>query len=139
MNNGDTVSIQCTISGGDLPVQVSWTLNGSPLEPYQEIVTQKQGKRINSLMIDSVSDMHAGNYTCIAENAAGIAQHSAELMVIGTPPFNHSPFTNTLHPYPSASLPSSPFPLTQYHRASCPSVSATNRPASATRPASSAR
>lgn len=34
-------------------------------------------------MVDSVSAKHAGNYTCIAENAAGIAQHSAELVVIG--------------------------------------------------------
>lgn len=83
MNNGDTVSIQCTIAGGDLPVQVSWMLDDRPLEPYMEIVTQKQGKRINLLMIESVSDMHAGNYTCMAENSAGIAQHSSELVVIG--------------------------------------------------------
>lgn len=83
MNNGDTVSIQCTIAGGDLPVQVTWMLNDRPLEPYMEIVTQKQGKRINMLMIESVSDVHAGNYTCIAENAAGIAHHSSELVVIG--------------------------------------------------------
>lgn len=83
MNNGETVSVQCTIAGGDLPLEVSWTLNGRPLEPYLEIITQKMGKRINSLIIDSVSAKHAGNYTCIAENAAGLAQYSAELMVIG--------------------------------------------------------
>lgn len=84
MNNGDTVSIQCTIAGGDLPVHVMWTLNGRPIEPYMDIVTQKQGKRINSLVIESVGDAHAGNFTCIAENAAGTAQHSSELVVIGT-------------------------------------------------------
>lgn len=83
MNSGDTVSVQCTIAGGDLPANVMWTLNGSPLEPYMEIITEKRGKRINNLMIDSVSDKHAGNYTCIVENSAGIAQHSAELIVIG--------------------------------------------------------
>lgn len=89
MNNGDTVSIQCTIAGGDLPVQVTWMLNDRPLESYMEIVTQKQGKRINNLMIESVSDMHAGNYTCMAENTAGTAQHSSELVVIGTRSANH--------------------------------------------------
>lgn len=89
VNNGDTVSIQCTIAGGDLPVQVTWMLNDRPLESYMEIVTQKQGKRINNLMIESVSDMHAGNYTCMSENTAGTAQHSSELVVIGTRSANH--------------------------------------------------
>lgn len=83
MSFGDTVSIQCTISGGDLPVNVMWTLNKSPLEPYLEILTEKRGKRINSLSIDAVSAKHAGNYTCIAENAAGIAELSSELVVNG--------------------------------------------------------
>lgn len=83
MNSGDTVSVQCTIAGGDLPLEVSWTLNGRPLEAYLEIITQKLGKRINNLIIDSVSEKHAGNYSCIAENAAGSAEFSAELMVIG--------------------------------------------------------
>lgn len=83
MNSGDTVSVQCTISGGDLPAEVTWTMNDRPLEPYLEIITEKRGKRINILMIDSVSAKHAGNFTCIVENAAGIAYHSAELIVIG--------------------------------------------------------
>lgn len=83
MNYGETVSIQCTISGGDLPVEVKWTLNDIPLEPYLEIVTEKIGKRINNLMIDSVSAKHAGNYTCIAENKAGRSQFSSNLIVNG--------------------------------------------------------
>lgn len=83
MNSGDTVSVQCTISGGDLPAEVTWMMDGRPLEPHLEILTEKRGKRINILMIDSVSDKHAGNYTCFVENSAGSTQHSAELIVIG--------------------------------------------------------
>lgn len=83
MNYGDTVSVTCTIAGGDLPLNVHWTLNGKLLESYLEIITEKRGKRINNLMVDTVAAKHAGNYTCIAENAAGVAQHSAELVVIG--------------------------------------------------------
>lgn len=79
------MSVTCTIAGGDLPLVVSWTLNGYPLEPYLEIITETRGKRINNLIVESVSAKHAGNYTCIAENAAGFAQHSAELVVIGRP------------------------------------------------------
>lgn len=83
MSYGDTISIQCTISGGDLPVNVEWRLNGSPLESYLEIQTEKRGKRINNLVIDLVSAKHAGNYTCLAKNAAGVAEHTSELVVNG--------------------------------------------------------
>lgn len=83
MNSGDTVSVQCTISGGDLPVKTAWTVNGLPIEPYMEILTEKRGKRITILTIESVSAKNAGIYTCIVENVAGIANHSAELIVIG--------------------------------------------------------
>lgn len=83
MNSGEPVSIHCTISGGDLPVNVMWILNGNPIDPFLKILTEKHGKRIHNLMIDSVSHRHAGNYTCIAKNSAGIAQHSSELIVNG--------------------------------------------------------
>lgn len=83
LSYGDTISIACTVSGGDLPITVEWSLNGSPLEPYLEIQTEKRGKRINNLVIDLVSAKHAGNYTCLAKNAAGIAEHTSELVVNG--------------------------------------------------------
>lgn len=83
MSYGDTISIQCTIAGGDLPVSVEWRLNNSPLESYLEIQTEKRGKRINNLVIDLVSAKHAGNYTCLAKNAAGVVEHSSELVVNG--------------------------------------------------------
>lgn len=84
MNYAETVSVTCTISGGDLPINVTWTLNGMPLEPYLEILTEKRGKRINNLMIDSVKAKHAGNYTCIAINAAGSVEHTSALAVNGS-------------------------------------------------------
>lgn len=83
MNNGEPVSVHCTISAGDLPVHVTWKLNGYYIEPYLEIFTEKRGQRINNLIIESVSAKHAGNYTCIVENEAGTAQHMAELIVNG--------------------------------------------------------
>lgn len=83
LSYGDTISITCTISGGDLPVTVEWRLNGSPLESYLEIQTETRGKRINNLVIDLVSAKHAGNYTCFAKNAAGVAEHTSELVVNG--------------------------------------------------------
>lgn len=80
---GETISVQCTVTGGDLPVNIEWTLNGSPLTSDSDISTSIQGKRIKSLMIESVSANHAGNYSCIARNFAGIAEHSSNLIVNG--------------------------------------------------------
>lgn len=83
MSYGEFVNVQCTISGGDLPVNITWTLNDKPFEDYLEILTTKRGKRINELTIEAVSAKHAGNYSCIAENRAGRVNHTAELKVNG--------------------------------------------------------
>lgn len=87
LNAGDPVSVQCTITGGDLPVTVSWLLNGRPIEPsFLDIFLEKRGHRMNNLMIDSVTAKHSGNYTCVANNLAGSVQHSAALIVNGLLP-----------------------------------------------------
>lgn len=83
MSFGEFVNIQCTIAGGDLPVRITWTLNGKPFEDYLEIITTKRGKRISELTIESLSAKHTGNYSCIAENRAGRVNHTAELRVNG--------------------------------------------------------
>jgi len=69
--------------GGDLPVNITWTLNNQPFEDYLEILTTKRGKRINELTIEAVSAKHVGNYSCVAENRAGVVNHTAELKVNG--------------------------------------------------------
>lgn len=83
MNQDEPISISCTISGGDLPINVRWTLNSEPIEPWHEILTEKRGKRIHVLMVESLKAKHAGKYTCLAENAAGIVEHSSELIFNG--------------------------------------------------------
>lgn len=83
MNYDEPVSISCTISGGDMPINVMWMLNRAPIEPSFDVITEKRGKRIYVLIIESVKAKHAGNYTCLAENAAGIAEHSSRLIVNG--------------------------------------------------------
>lgn len=71
------------ISGGDLPIMVMWTFNRVPIEPNTGILTEKRSKRIHSLMIEAVSAQHSGNYSCLAENAAGVVEHSSQLVVNG--------------------------------------------------------
>lgn len=83
LNFGESASVQCTISGGDLPMEVVWKLNGNIIDSSIDVTTSKVGKRINFLSIDSVNAHHAGNYTCLAKNKAGEAENSALLIVIG--------------------------------------------------------
>lgn len=84
LNFGESASAQCTISGGDLPMDVKWMLNGMEIPSYLEVSTSKIGKRINVLSIDSVKADHKGNYSCIVSNLAGTAEFTAPLVVIGS-------------------------------------------------------
>lgn len=73
----------CFVPEGDLPLKLHWEFNGTKLTEYPEVTTASVGKRTVLLSIDSVSYEHAGNYSCIAQNAAGATAVSAELQVNG--------------------------------------------------------
>ncbi|XP_076265907.1 Down syndrome cell adhesion molecule 1 isoform X37 [Rhynchophorus ferrugineus] len=80
-STGETVTVQCTISTGDLPVVFSWMLNGRAIVQNDNVNIAGFGKKVSVLNIDSISETEAGNYTCIATNKAGINSFSAELIV----------------------------------------------------------
>lgn len=86
MNFGETVSVSCIISGGDLPIDLVWFFNGKTLNDYanlNDIILRKEGIKLFLLMIETVSAKHIGNYTCSAKNNAGIDEYSATLKVNG--------------------------------------------------------
>ncbi|CAB3223434.1 unnamed protein product [Arctia plantaginis] len=80
-NAGDTVGIQCMVTKGDSPVNITWLLNGKITSDIQGITVTKIGHKSSSLSIDSVTSIHTGIYTCLAENQAGHANYSADLAV----------------------------------------------------------
>lgn len=83
-NTGDTVGIQCIVSKGDLPVDIRWILNSSPVISGENGITVvKLNQRTSSLNINSVEGMHRGLFKCLASNQAGDAEYSAELFVNG--------------------------------------------------------
>lgn len=77
------LTLQCTISEGDLPINILWSFNNQPITSELDIITAKMGKRSSVLTIESVTDKHAGNYVCQGQNRAGLAIYSTELKVIG--------------------------------------------------------
>ncbi|XP_071651897.1 Down syndrome cell adhesion molecule 1 isoform X4 [Temnothorax longispinosus] len=82
-NWGEAVSAVCTIVKGDLPIEMSWALNGEPItkENYGDISISSTSKRVSVLTIEAASPRHAGEYTCTASNAAGATSYSATLAV----------------------------------------------------------
>lgn len=83
-NYGDSTAVQCMVFKGDTPLQLHWTLNGQPItNEHVGIRIIKMSPKLSSLSIDSISGHHRGLFKCIATNAAGMAEQSAELMVNG--------------------------------------------------------
>lgn len=66
-----------------MPINVTWSLNGKPIHSDDGISLSKVGKHTHFLNIDSVNADHAGNYSCVAENLAGVAIQSSNLIVNG--------------------------------------------------------
>lgn len=88
-----TTMISCAVTKGDLPIDVSWLFNDVEiLNSFNGITITKSGQRISMLTIDSVQPAHAGNYSCVARNRAGEAQHSSHLKVIGNLALFNLPF-----------------------------------------------
>jgi len=83
-NWGETVTATCTILKGDQPIQIEWALNGQPISHDVSDITIVTSKRVSLLTIDAVTASHAGEYTCVATNAAGGTSYSASLAVNGT-------------------------------------------------------
>lgn len=81
---GDSTTVQCGIISGDLPLTFNWFLNEKPLSDLSGVIVVLIGKKTSVLTIDSLEEIHAGNYTCIATNRAGVSTHSIELIVKGT-------------------------------------------------------
>lgn len=83
-NTGDSIGIQCMANKGDIPIDIRWTLNSSPIVSGENGITiNKLNPRTSSLNIYNVEGMHRGIFKCIATNQAGTTEHSAELRVNG--------------------------------------------------------
>lgn len=81
---GESTTVQCSLSSGDLPVKFSWRLNGRIVNDVSGINIVALGKKTSVLSIDSLDESHAGNFTCTAKNRAGSSSYSSELVVKGT-------------------------------------------------------
>lgn len=85
VNWGESISVPCSVLKGDLPIDISWALNGVPIRRDRSDINLVATTRKNSILsIDSVGAGHAGEYTCSASNIAGATSQSSTLTVNGT-------------------------------------------------------
>lgn len=85
LNEGMRAAISCQIVEGDLPVMFTWTKDGDGLNNGLGVgtSTRNHDEYSSSLIIDHITAEHAGNYTCIAKNAAGEENFTVPLTVNG--------------------------------------------------------
>jgi len=89
VNFDEGISATCTITKGDLPIHIWWTIFDNELGSERNlssndgVMVLRNSQKISSLNIDAVKARHRGNYTCYAQNKAGIARFSTFLKVNG--------------------------------------------------------
>lgn len=89
-NFDDTVSAVCTITKGDVPMKLWWTFKGDNddiphnLTTNDGIVITRNSQKMSVLGIEAVKARHKGNYTCHAQNRAGVSEQSSYLSINGS-------------------------------------------------------
>jgi len=81
----------CSVTDGDLPIHLHWYRDDRLLIPGTDglaangdVSITEIGNYESVLRIDDLRPEHNANYTCVAENFAGLVQHSLTLKVKGT-------------------------------------------------------
>ena len=98
--------VQCSAVKGDSPISLRWAFKSQPLatdSPITGLTINSLGDRISVLSIQSVAAVHNGEYTCTAENPAGISNYTATLTVNGTISLRSCHFCFLKNPYPLSS------------------------------------
>lgn len=73
------------VNKGDLPVDIRWIVNSSPIVSGEHSFTvMKMNSRTSSLNIEYLDGIHRGVYKCLASNQAGEAEWLTTLDVNGS-------------------------------------------------------
>lgn len=83
VNSGDYVTITCAATKGDIPINITWTLNTLRITMFEGVTVTSMNQRSNQLTIESVQAHLSGEYTCSAKNLVGEAKHSSYLNING--------------------------------------------------------
>lgn len=83
-NYGESIGVQCSITKGDLPINITWLHNGLHVDDIADgIALGSLSTKSSTLNIDYIAGHHRGIYKCVASNNAGVNYLEAELLVNG--------------------------------------------------------
>ncbi|XP_055948841.1 cell adhesion molecule Dscam2-like isoform X4 [Argiope bruennichi] len=85
LSEGKRATVTCVVSSGDLPIRISWMKDGHPLPDDLRGSISTVNEFTSTLSFSSVSQIHNGNYTCIASNPVASRNHTAT-MIVKVPP-----------------------------------------------------
>lgn len=83
LNGGTSTKIVCTITAGDLPVQIDWFKDDAPLVESDKNKILLLDDTTSMLSMKKLDLEDSGTYTCQATNSAGITKYSTMLRVKG--------------------------------------------------------
>lgn len=84
LNVGESTAVNCMITKGDLPLNITWTLNDNRLISGRDGITlTRMSARLSALTIESIDGGHRGVFKCIVNNAAGSIAFESELKANG--------------------------------------------------------
>lgn len=83
MNDQETIVATCSVTKGDVPLDIKWYFNGLLVLSGAKGAVLSHSKRTTQLSIESVSHENQGNYTCIVKNQVGETNYTAALYVNG--------------------------------------------------------
>lgn len=81
LQEGMRASVTCTITTGDVPIDIQWLKNGQPLILTSDIHLEKVDDFISTLIFKPLRQDHSGIYSCVASNEASTNNHTIHLSV----------------------------------------------------------
>jgi hypothetical protein len=92
---GGKIFATCVAEQGDPPPSLKWMKDNLVLGVTSDIKIHSIGESALVLQITQVTQSHAGNFSCLAENSAGKVIHTSELIVHGKHLFTIELLTDT--------------------------------------------
>lgn len=83
LNGGTSSKIFCTITDGDLPVQIRWYKDEEPFQANDKKRVLMLDDRTSVLSLNKLDLEDSGTYVCRANNSAGLTHYSTMLRVKG--------------------------------------------------------
>ncbi|GIY67330.1 titin [Caerostris darwini] len=81
---GDSATLLCSVTRGQTPLTFKWYKNGKLLKNYSKEANSNE--KFSTLVLDPVTALSSGNYTCVVSNSHGQTSYST-ILVVRSPPF----------------------------------------------------